>query len=111
MVNLPQIVFDGNTNNNNNNSGNGNDNGNGGPGSNNFGKGIKFMSDGNTVGIACALAVATLMLFGLIGALIYLFTDRKTRVGPLESRIGEEKMMKAVPPNEIINNLDKYQYP
>ncbi|GMF98857.1 hypothetical protein B5S33_g3875 [[Candida] boidinii] len=109
IVNLPQIVLNGESDDDNDN--NGNDNGNDNGGSNNFGSGIKFMSDGNTVGVACALAVATLMLFGLIGALIYLFTDRKTRVGPLESRIGEEKMMKAVPPTEIINNLDKYQYP
>ncbi len=69
--------------------------------------GIRYFTNGQIAGIGCALAVGTTMLLTTIGGLFYLFGNRDTVVGPLKSRVGEERMMSVVPPSQVIDNMNK----
>lgn len=68
---------------------------------------LRYLTNGQIAGIGCALAVGTTMLLTTIGGLFYLFGNKDTVVGPLESRVGEERMMSVVPPSQVIDNMKK----
>ncbi|VEU21172.1 DEKNAAC102061 [Brettanomyces naardenensis] len=70
-------------------------------------KSVKYFTKGQVAGVGCALAVGTTLLLTSLGGLVYLFSKRNTVVGPLKSRVGEDKMITAVPPSEVIDNMNK----
>ncbi|QPG74108.1 hypothetical protein FOA43_001430 [Brettanomyces nanus] len=79
----------------------------GSPGSEETEKGIRYLTNGQVAGVGCALAIGTTLILTALGGAVYLFGRRNTVVGPLKSRVGEEKMMSALPPDQIIDSLNK----
>ncbi|KAH3668164.1 hypothetical protein OGAPHI_001918 [Ogataea philodendri] len=67
----------------------------------------QHLTTGQVAGVGLALSVGTMLLLTAAGAGLYYVTNRSTRSAPLQSRVGEDKMVQAVPPNEVINNMDK----
>lgn len=67
--------------------------------------GLRYLTKGQTVGVGCALALGTTFLLVGLGAAVWKLGSKSTSVAPLKSRVGEEKMMAALPPGEVIGNM------
>ncbi|KAG7918438.1 hypothetical protein KL905_000779 [Ogataea polymorpha] len=70
-------------------------------------KGTSHLTKGQVVGVGLALSVGTMFLFTAAAAGLYYASNRATRTAPLHSRVGEGNMMQAVPPDQVMNNLNK----
>ncbi|KAG7698060.1 hypothetical protein KL929_001235 [Ogataea haglerorum] len=70
-------------------------------------KGTSHLTKGQVVGVGLALSVGTMFLFTAAAAGLYYASNRATRIAPLYSRVGEEKMVQAVPPDQVMNNMSK----
>ncbi|ODV85484.1 hypothetical protein CANARDRAFT_28275 [[Candida] arabinofermentans NRRL YB-2248] len=67
---------------------------------------IRYFTNGQVVGVGCALSLATMMILSSICGAIYYFSEKNTVIGPLKERVGEEKMLHVVPPDQVMNNMD-----
>lgn len=76
-------------------------------GPSNVQKGVRYLTKGQITGVGCALAVGTTMLLTALGGLAYLFLKKDTVVAPLKSRVGEATMVSAVPPGEVMDNMNR----
>ncbi|GMG56067.1 unnamed protein product [Ambrosiozyma monospora] len=75
------------------------------PGSNNT-EGPQYFTNGQVVGLSLLMAIATTLVLAALCAAVWWISDRHTTIGPLASRVGEEKMMSVIPPEKLINQMD-----
>ncbi|KAG7812279.1 hypothetical protein KL921_001511 [Ogataea angusta] len=70
-------------------------------------KGTSHLTKGQVVGVGLALSIGTMFLFTAAAAGLYYASNRATRTAPLHSRVGEDKMVQAVPPDQVMSNMSK----